>query len=134
MGVATIVLCYQGKARPPQICWHWAPSSGPHQQLVGSTWLPTTVKVTAVLYCHVCCWCRGEDLFGMEQHLHNWLHTPSAYDVLFVRWGWTASRIGSHTNSCKVMLQTASHDKVWPACWLCRLMHPRAFLQLVLQT
>jgi hypothetical protein len=22
----------------------------------------------------------------MEQHLHNWLHTPSAYDVLFVRW------------------------------------------------
>jgi hypothetical protein len=69
----------------PHICWHLAPSSGPHQQLVGSSRLPTAVKVTAVLYCHVCCWCRGEDLFGMQQHLHNWLQTPSAYDVLFVR-------------------------------------------------
>jgi len=45
-----------------------------------------------------CCWlwcglvcllssCRGEDLFGLQQHLHNWLHTPSTYDVLFVRCG-----------------------------------------------
>eukprot|EP00775_Hariotina_reticulata_P013695 gene13695-13817_t len=29
---------------------------------------------------------RGEDLFGLEEHLDSWLHTPTAYDVLFVRY------------------------------------------------
>jgi hypothetical protein len=29
--------------------------------------------------------CRGEDLFGLQVHLHNWLSTPTPYDVLFVR-------------------------------------------------
>eukprot|EP00879_Flechtneria_rotunda_P008997 GHRR01009420.1.p1 GENE.GHRR01009420.1~~GHRR01009420.1.p1 ORF type:complete len:192 (+),score=75.42 GHRR01009420.1:701-1276(+) len=29
---------------------------------------------------------RGEDLFGLQQHLHNWLQVPTAYDVLFVRY------------------------------------------------
>ncbi|KAF6266669.1 hypothetical protein COO60DRAFT_1632739 [Scenedesmus sp. NREL 46B-D3] len=29
--------------------------------------------------------CRGEDLFGLQQHLHNWLHTCTPSDILFVR-------------------------------------------------
>lgn len=34
----------------------------------------------------VCLHClRGEDLFGLEQHFHNWLQTPADFDVLFIR-------------------------------------------------
>jgi hypothetical protein len=29
--------------------------------------------------------CRGEDLFGYEAHLDNWLTQPSSHAILFVR-------------------------------------------------
>ncbi|WIA29135.1 hypothetical protein OEZ86_011646 [Tetradesmus obliquus] len=29
---------------------------------------------------------RGKDLFGLQQHLHHWLHTPTQCDILFVRY------------------------------------------------
>eukprot|EP00882_Tetradesmus_deserticola_P011750 GHRQ01012433.1.p1 GENE.GHRQ01012433.1~~GHRQ01012433.1.p1 ORF type:complete len:254 (+),score=62.62 GHRQ01012433.1:621-1382(+) len=30
--------------------------------------------------------CRGEDLFGLQQHLDNWLETRTQCDILFVRY------------------------------------------------
>jgi hypothetical protein len=42
---------------------------------------PGATAVCACIVCH-----RGEDLFGLQQHLDNWLTTPTDYDILFVRW------------------------------------------------
>lgn len=61
----------------------------------------------------VCCVlpCRGDDLFGLQQHLDNWLLIPTQCDILFVRWD--PNRIQQVPGPYTSKLQSSSTRTCW---------------------